>query len=118
MNSLALVHRAFRPLSRRAAKYIRTFGGCYPPCLQKGSALGGPVLRKPPQPSRATAGLGREAYTMFSGRGFTATSRNAIRSAMTTNTPVNKATPGQPAWLQATPPADPRTLEPTYKKKR
>ena len=89
-----------------------------PPCLQKGLAPGGPVPPRPPESFRATAGLGRKAYTLFSGRGFTATSRNAIRSAMTTNTPVNKATPGQPAWVHATPPADPRTLEPTYKKKR
>jgi hypothetical protein len=118
MNSLALVHRAFRPLSRRAAKYIRTFGGCYPPLLAEGFSPRRSVPPKPPRSFSATAGLGRKAYTMFSGRGFTATSRNAIRSAMTTNTPVNKATPGQPAWLQATPPADPRTLEPTYKKKR
>ena len=49
----------------------------------------------------------------FSGNGSTAVSRKAINSANTNNTPMNEATPGHPALLHATPPADPSTLEPT-----
>jgi hypothetical protein len=90
-----------------------------PPPLAEGFTPRGPCATKPqPVVPRPPPGAAGRPYTIFSGSGFTATSRTAISSAMTTNTPVNKATPGHPAWLQATPPADPKTLEPTYKKNR
>jgi hypothetical protein len=48
MRSTAQIHRAFGPLSRRAAKYIRTFGGCYPPLAEEfghfGPSRGDPLL--------------------------------------------------------------------------